>query len=393
MVEIVPANEYEFDLDGFDSSAMTKPYRDFAEKEGIPIHGGIYVPDLNELETGDWDRTGQRGALVNLFGMEGIDDLQIHELEPGGETTEQYHFYHEVVYVLQGRGLTRIGHGGHQHQFEWSKHAVFAIPRNTPYTHINLSDDTAAKLVSQTDLPHLMDVIRDEDFVFNCEYDFWSKLHEDDAYSADGSVGTMYEEWYEEGNAPITWEANFIPDVSNFDRFDVESWNNLGAMKVVRVPFPILNQIDRVEKPTPYMHISQIPVGRYKNAHRHSPGANVFIHSGEGYTLLWDHDLEAEDKKLKADWGPRSVITPPADWWHHHFNLSDEPAGQFAIHAPPLGMMDARGHVFDPFTPKNLIEYVDEEVSTRELYKAELEKRGIEYRMPDESFTDPDYEF
>lgn len=358
---------------------MPESYRKFRKRQDIQVHTGLYVQDLGDLETSGWDYTGQQGAFINLIGMEGVDDLQIHDLEPGGQTKTLHHAYQEIVYVLKGAGVTVIGEGEDQTSFEWSKDALFVLPRNTPYRHINTAEAETTRLVCQTDLPQMLALTDDEEFIFDADYDFWARGGEASAFS-DGTEGTMYENKYEGDATPITWEANFIPNIRQFNRIDTDSWSNLGAMKIIRIPFPYSNT---------HAHISEIPVGQYKNAHRHGPAANVFIHSGDGYTLMWKPEM---DQKVKLEWGPRSVFTPPAGWYHHHFNLGSKPAGQFAMHSPPLGTLDDFS-VFDPHMDENTIDYADEDPEIREHYQCELQEAGIDFRMPDECYTDPDHTF
>lgn len=362
----------EFETEHYEDHVPNR-YREFQKDEGIPAHTDFYVKNINEVEVGNWDQTGQKGAFVNLHGAEGVVDLQIHELEPGGETKVQRHLYDELVYVSQGDGVTTIGEGDNEVNFEWNEHSLFFIPPNTPYRHVNMSSENPARLVSETPLPELMTLLLDDDFIFNNDQEFWETAHEEGYYSSSGSI-------YEGENFPAVWESNFIPDIKKFKK--IETWQKRGAGgQSVRFPF---------SNSSMWSHISEFPVGTYKKAHRHGPGANVFILSGEGYSLMWRDGI---DEVIKFDWEPYSVITPPARWYHQHFNTGSEPARYFAMHCPDLGMLKRESPIVDPYLPENQIEYVDEDPAIRERFEEELEKEGLESNMPEGCYTDPDYEF
>jgi hypothetical protein len=127
-------------------------------------------------------------------------------------------------------------------------------------------------------------------------------------------------------------------------------------------------------------HVSEFEVGTYKKGHRHGPGAHVIIISGEGYSLLWEQGKE----RMRVNWRPGSMFSPPAGWWHQHFNTGAEPARYLAIrrggspeHPLRIGISGGSEEA-----GAEQIEYENEDPAIRELYETELKARGVELRMP-----------
>ena len=79
-----------------------------------------------------------------------------------------------------------------------------------------------------------------------------------------------------------------------------------------------------------------------------------------------------------------SIFSPPANWFHRHFNAGAEAALQLALrcgsHKFPLGIRVAaiRAGVYTSVKQGGtLIEYEDEVPEIRRTYRAELKRKGI----------------
>lgn len=366
MVRFVDAADFEADLE----DNTPDSYSAFADSEGIPLHNRLFIENINDVETGPWERTNQRGALLHLHGEDGFTDLQIHELRPEGTTERVKHLYDEMIYVTEGSGTTAIGPEDDERIFEWQESSLFCIPSGVPYRHSNGSDDETARLVAKTPLPRLLNVL-DLDVLFDPDIDRWDRYSDADLYSTDASL-------YQEAIGRLAWDADLIPDIQKFDK--LEYWDRLGAMKFVEFPMPDSSL---------HAHIGDIPPYVYKNSHRHSPGATVCALSGEGYSLLWH---EGMDERVVIEWTPGAMFTPPARWYHQHFNCTADPARTLALKSPAMGTLKNNA-TFDAHHPENVISYVEEDDAIRERFKSELATEGLESGMPEECYTDSDFSF
>ena len=127
-------------------------------------------------------------------------------------------------------------------------------------------------------------------------------------------------------------------------------------------------------------HISQFPVGTYKKAHAHGPGAHVIILSGEGYSLMWP---EGEEPR-RYDWEVGTLIVPPNIWFHQHFNTGTTPARYLAFKHEGVAVRNAQG------VPKawisrrvggDQIDYADEAPAVRKTFAEALARHGLTPKM------------
>jgi oxalate decarboxylase/phosphoglucose isomerase-like protein (cupin superfamily) len=353
------------------------PHDQWMREQGIPIHTGYFVPDLRTLELAWWENRQCQAAFIQLQGQQGISEARVTEIPPG-ESLQPVHLgIDEVVYVVEGRGVTTVW--GEQttgkKTFEWQKHSLFMLPHNYHHQFGNMQGDRPARLLHYNYLPIALSV-QEPEFFFQ---------RAPERRSANGTVGEFYSEariLTETGGKRIQnrrmnfWYGNFFPDMQAWDKLEQLRSRGAGGHSV-QIQFPG-SQMS--------CHMSVFPAGRYKKAHRHGPGRVIVIPAGEGYSILWE---EGKDKII-APWQEGSMFVPPEKWFHQHFNLGSSPARYLALH--PLKQFYGHAEKVED-QARDQIEYANEEKFIREHFESELAKRGLTSDMPEEAYRDPNYQW
>jgi quercetin dioxygenase-like cupin family protein len=327
-------------------------YTQWRDRQGVPVVTGHFVGDMRQVELGPWPERQGRGAFLNLSDQE-VDDAYLLEIPAGGVTAPRRHLYEELVYVLEGRGASSIWNPGEEpRHFEWQAGSLFAIPLNAFHQHFGGSRHDRALLLGVTSAPIMINLFLDEDFILNCPYVFRRRFSGESDYFEGGQRG-----FSSEGVKDLIVETNFVADVR---RLELPQWEEQG--KGLRIAFLAM------AGGTMKIHLADFEVGTYKKAHRHGPGAHILILDGRGYTLMW----KPGERPARYEWQEGSFISPPAGWYHQHFNTGATPAKHLAFHRTQAVYQRDESHQ---------IEYEDEDPAIRQEYAAELERRGVALRM------------
>jgi quercetin dioxygenase-like cupin family protein len=356
-------------------------YELWLDREGVPVSEGYGIPDVRRIPRGDWQRTGGRGAYIQLEGMTGVTGMYVVEIPPGGVLEPEHHLYQEVMFVLDGRGSTQVWQEGQAKQsFEWQAGSLFAPPLNSWHQLYNGSSEPAL-LLALTDAPLVFDLYRDPEFVFGSSYVFADRFNGEDGYFSEGETRTF-------SGKTATWETNFIADVPSVG-LDAAEWKASGG----HITFFEISGNSLIG------HIAEWPVGRYHKAHYHAAGAILLGLRSEGYVIMWPKELGPRpyesghgDQVVKIEWGQGSVYSPPEGWFHQHFNTGREPARQLALrfgsHKYPVGFHLAAKRSEEGTSTSireggTLIDYEDEDPAIRRDYEAALARSGLRCDMPE----------
>jgi oxalate decarboxylase/phosphoglucose isomerase-like protein (cupin superfamily) len=341
------------------SKEKETPYTRWVNQEGLEIIDGIYVPDLNSVELKPWPRRNGRAVFINHDASRTSNDCYVCEIGPGDKLNEQRQLYEELIMILEGRGSTMVWNdAGQKVSFEWQAGALFAIPVNARHQHFNGSGKNKVRFVAVTNLPPIMNVFEEPEFIFNTPVDFVSRFSgEPDYFAPKGDL------------SGFLLETNFVADAVNLPLVDAkERGAGSGHIRF------------NMAKSSLNSHISQMPIATYKKAHAHGPGAHVIILSGTGYTLMWP---EGEEPK-RYDWEPGALITPPTMWYHQHFNTGDTPARYLAFKYEGVAIRNSQG-VPKAWISRRIgghqIDYADERREVRTMFADALAGQGLEPKM------------
>ncbi len=340
------------------------PYQKWVESHGIPVIRDFYIEDLRKVDVAPWAWKGASGAYLNLIGTGDVNDGYICEMAPGKSTVPQRMLFEEMIYVVEGHGATSVWNDEKRKiTFEWQAGSLFSPPLNTWRQHFNGSGSKPARFLAVTSAPPIINLFRDLDFVFANPFAFKSRF-DSDPESFSGTADTFIVK------GRTVWDTNFIADVRAMQLY---AWAERGAGGS--------NVMIELAENGMGAHISEFPVGTYKKAHRHGPGAHVTIIGGKGYSLMWP---EGEEPK-RFDWHEFSIVVPPERWFHQHFNTGRTPARYLALRANGRKFHQAFGKIWNVDesvkSGGDQIEYEDEDPAIRSLFERELAKEGLACKL------------
>jgi hypothetical protein len=244
-----------------------------------------------------------------------------------------------------------------------------------------------ARLLHYSYLPLAMTTVLNRKLLLECPLNDPDRIYSVENPFAEAQQ-TMGRGW---GSRRMTrvWAGNFFPDMRAWDKLNngggrtgAEAQSSRerpnrsvgGGSVMMRFPGSELSS-----------HMSVIPVGLYKGAHRHGPGRIIVIPEGDGYSCLWYQDGE----KQIVHWTESTAFVPPDQWFHQHFNLGEVPARYLALHPAP----QLNGYSENVTNRGDVIGFPDEDPFLRRYFEDELAKRGRKSLMPEEAYTDYGYVF
>lgn len=291
------------------------PYERWVEDDlKLEMHRGFAAGPLGRMAVARWEERNIGATFFDFVGAESLAGMYVGELAPGQSTTPVKQLFEEVIYIIRGQGSATVKTPKRTYSFEWGPRSLFAIPLNCSYQLHNGSGLDEVRFISVNTLPVMMNLLRDNDFVFGgAEHDFGR---------IDASVDPADAELYlpdaqHDRTAVNLYDTNFVPDILAVPRSSFAERGHGNATAYLELSNSSLS-----------CHVAQHPGLQFYNPHRHGPSGFVFTLSGKGYSLMW---LEGGAME-RFDWPEDDigVIVPPTMWWHGHWG-TDPMSMQLAV--------------------------------------------------------------
>ncbi len=296
------------------------PYDNFMQNEGVPVFRGLGLKRVQDLPMQPWARLGGRGSFVQLWGTEGLWGMYVIEVPSGGALNIERHVYEKVVLVIEGRGSTEVWQEGmiKPQTFEWQRGSLFSIPLNAKHRFVNASNSPAILLCGTT-APNMMNLVDNQDFIFNCPFNFTDRYSgADDYFKPNDDIAP------DPVRGLAMKRTNFVPDVITTE-LPLDNRRSPGYRRVE--PYMARNRF--------YLWIGQHETGRYSKAHKHASAAVLICLKGKGFTYTWPEALGERpweaglgDKVMCQEYEFGGMVTAApmsGDWFHQHFGVSKDP--------------------------------------------------------------------
>ena len=249
---------------------LVDSYEDWAAGEGIPILTGAAL-DLLSVETRPWARFGVDGAFCHLQARDDFLSVLLLDLAPGARSAPQHHLFEAAFVALAGGGTVELElAGAPARRLEWGADSVISVPMNARYRLVNSSPEHA-RLVLFSDLRYLLNLYRNEQFLFATEMDFPEPAA---AESVIRDVATR--------------------DLGGADRRSLDlAASALGC------------------------DLRALAPKSYGRARRQMQGAHLLVIAGAGYTRI---AAETGDETERIDWRRGTLFAAPGMRFVQHFN-------------------------------------------------------------------------
>lgn len=315
-----------------------------ANKDKMPNYAGLVIQDARtEPLPRQWDQFGVKGMYIKMADYQ-ITDGWLLEIPAKGQIKTQKHMFEAGIYFFGGPGHIILQQKGKRPQrVEFKYRTLFSVPLNVQYQIFNDSDKPV-RLVAVTSFPFSINSTNNEKYVWENDFAFT------DRYDAEENFAT-----YSEHVGKNDTVTNVVPDAVEFE---LDSYDQRGK-GTTNMHWKMAGNaiID--------MHVSDMPAGVFKKAHRHSSDAFILLTSGKGYSITWPEGRYQD--RVRVDWQEGTIFVPPIYWYHQHYNPEPEGSARYmAINAPPIVV--ALGLRFNDQLEIDLPEVEAE-------FKAELEKR------------------